>query len=187
MDLDEFPLLNEPNVMLVALQAAGRGPAGPEDCLRQLRGSLRQAGLELPADTAPLLHRIDTSYRYLHIAGLVDRDGDGRFAITPRGWETLSAHPKGIDTSVLVKFPEFRAFIRTPRAGEDSGAVREPMKEYDEGYIAGLAGGVLTNNPYSPDQIAHLEWQNGWCEALDEEQPEYEHEALHTGSWRTER
>ena len=185
-DLDEFPLLNEPNVMLVALQVAAKGPAGPQDCLARLRQSLRLAGRDLPADTELLARRIELSYRQLGIARLVERDPEGRFTITARGWETLNAHPKGIDTSVLVKFPEFRAFIRRPRNGGSGGAVREPMKEYNEGYIAGLAGGLLTNNPDSPDQIAHLEWENGWCEAADEEPPVYGHESTHTGSWRTE-
>lgn len=185
-DLDEFPLLNEPNVMLVALQVAAKGPAGPRDCLVRLRHSLKLAALDLPPDTGLLLRRIESSYRQLRIARLVERDPDGLFTITARGWETLNAHPLGIDTSVLVKFPEFRAFIQRPRDGEGGGAVREPMKEYNEGYIAGLAGRLLTNNPYSPDQIAHLEWENGWCEAADEEQPAYEHESAQIGSWRTE-
>jgi ribosome modulation factor len=167
-DLDEFPLLNEPSVMLVALRTADRGPAGPDDCLKQIQASLRQAGLDLPPDTGPVWRRIETSYRYLHIARLVERGHDGRFLITPRGRETLNAYPKGIDASVLVKFPEFRSFIRQPRNDNDGAHLREPMKEYEEGYIAGLAGRLITNNPYSSDQIAHLEWENGWCEALDE-------------------
>ena len=50
MDLDDYPLLSEPNVMLLALKAATLAPAVPEDCLRQLEKSLRQIHKELPAD-----------------------------------------------------------------------------------------------------------------------------------------
>lgn len=171
-DLDETPLLNEPNVMLVALKTVARGPGRPEDCLRRLAASMRQAGLSLPSDTGPIRRRIESSYRHLHIARLIERGSDSRYLITPRGRETLRAHPKGIDASVLVRFPEYRRFIRRPRG--EPGPPRSPRQEYDEGYIAGLAGRLITDNPYSHDNIAHLEWENGWCEAMDEERADFQ-------------
>ena len=67
-----------------------------------------------------------------------------------------------------VGFPEFRAFIKRPRHDGNPVHIPEPKKEYEEGYIAGLAGRLITCNPYNSDRIAHLEWENGWCEALDE-------------------
>ena len=171
MDLDDYPLLSEPNVMLLALKAATLAPAVPEDCLRQLEKSLRQIHKELPADMSALQHRVATAFHYLCIAGLLDPDEDGRGTITQRGKDMLRDYPKGIDSSVLVAFPEFRSFIHNPRSlspqASDEPPV-EPAREYDEGYSAGSKGGYLTDNPYDFETLAHLEWENGWCEAQDE-------------------
>lgn len=172
MEIDEYPLLNEPNVMLVALKAAASGPVGTDDCVRRLETSLHQVKVDPLPDVGLLRSRVVGAYRYLRIAGLVETDEEGRFVITLRGRETLRAHPMGIDTSVLVQFPEFRAFIRQPARkiqGENNRApVAEPQREYDEGFSAGLQGRAITDNPYNFDTIAHLEWENGWCEAHDQ-------------------
>jgi hypothetical protein len=65
-----------------------------------------------------------------------------------------------------MQFTEFRAFIRR--------SVQRPPPEdthgnaYDEGYAAHDSGARLDDNPYLPDTIDHLAWENGWFEAHDE-------------------
>lgn len=171
MDTDDYPLLNESNVMLVALKCAAKGGATPEGCVRRLERSLRLAGVEAPADPKEIPRRVASACRYLRIAGLLQGDNGG-LTITRRGRETLAAHPRGVDSSVLAQFPEYLAFIRRPRQGvaerQDDSGPPEPAKEYDEGYAAGLHGRALTDNPYTFDTIGHLEWENGWCEARDD-------------------
>ena len=40
---------------------------------------------------------------------------------------------------------------------------------YDEGFNAYWSGKDPTDNPYRPDTVDHLAWENGWSEALDED------------------
>ena len=172
MDISEYPLLNEPNIMLIALKTAAKGAASPDDCLRRLQADLRLIGEAPPEDMSDVRRRIEAALRYLHVAGLVDRQADGRFAITARGRETLHANPRGIDLSVLAEFPDFRAYIRRSREQtirRDGGMpVIEPTAKYREGYAAYGEGRDLTDNPYDLETAAHLEWENGWSEAREE-------------------
>jgi len=169
VNASDMPMLTEPNVMLVALKTTAAGPATPDDCVARLEGSLRLAGFSLSeADRESLGRRIDLNLRCFHVVRLVDRVEGGKFAITSRGRETLRAHPMGIDTSVLSNFPEFRAFNRRRRSPRNGRMTVAPAVEYSEGYMAGLGGRQITDNPYSADASAHLEWENGWCEARDQ-------------------
>ena len=168
---EEHPLLNEPNIMLIALKTALRAPATPEDCIRELEANLKRAHESPPTDAGLLLHRVTAAFRYLCVAGLLDPDENGRCTITERGRDVLLDNPSGVDPSVLMTFPEFRSYIARPnpfRAEEDPPAVPEPSGEFDKGYEAFRAGLGLTDNPYEFDTFAHLEWENGWCDARDE-------------------
>lgn len=172
MDLDDYPLLNEPNVMLVALKTATAHPAEPGQCIDMLLRDLRRVGHEVPEDLAPLRRRVAAAFHYLCIAGLLDPDEDGRCTLTERGRKVLDEHPAGIDASVLVVFPEFRSYVRSRRTTRDedegrSGAV-EPKRSYNDGWAAFMEGRGITDNPYPFDANEHLEWENGWCEARDE-------------------
>ena len=171
-DEDEFPLLNEPNVMLVTLRMAARAPVTPADCVQELRANLLKAH-EAPPDNKTMLgKRVAVAFRYLCVAGLLDPDETGRCVITERGTEMLWNNPNGIDSSILMEFPEFRTHVCRPNlfirsAGEPS--VAEPTPQFDAGFDAYQAGKGLTDNPYEFDTFAHLEWENGWCEARDTE------------------
>jgi len=172
MEIDDYPLLNEPSLMLAALKSTSSGSANVDKCLQRLEMGFTQAGIEPLVDWEPVRWRVTTLFRYLEIGDLIAENEDGQFVITERGYDTLRDRPAGVDSSVLVKFSEFRAFIssrekRSPRGG-DLVASAEPTNEYDEGYLARLESCSLIDNPYDLDTIAHLEWENGWCEASDE-------------------
>jgi len=172
MEDDEYPLLNEPNIMLVTLRAAERAPTTPDECARELRANLDRAHETAPADGSLIIHRIKIAFRYLCIAGLLDPDEEGRCTLTERGKEILWDNPNGIDSSVLMVFPEFQSYVRRPnplRPGDDMPGMPEPTLEFDEGNDAFQAGKGLTDNPYEFDTFAHLEWENGWCEARDDD------------------
>lgn len=170
-DDDEYPLLNEPNIMLVALRTAARAPITPEDCIQELKANLMLAHEEAPADATLLPLRVVAAFRYLCVAGLLDPDETGRCTMTERGREALCENPNGIDSSVLMMFPEFRSFVARPnpfREQAEAPAVPEPTTQFDDGFDAYQASKGLTDNPYEFDTFAHLEWENGWCEARDQ-------------------
>ena len=171
-DEDEFPLLNEPNVMLVTLRMAARVPVTTGDCVKELQANLLKAHEAPPADKAMLHKRVAVAFRYLCVAGLLDPDETGRCTITERGTEMLWNNPNGIDSSILMEFPEFRSHVchpnlSVPNFGEPGAG--EPSVQFDQGFEAHQAGKGLTDNPYEFDTFAHLEWENGWCEARDDE------------------
>jgi restriction system protein len=175
---DEYPLLNEPNIMLVVLRTAAKAPAQPEDCIREIKANLLLAREEAPPDATLLPFRVAAAFRYLCVAGLLDPDETGRCTLTERGKDVLWANPNGIDSSLLMAFPEFRSFIARPnpfREQPEIPAPAEPSTQFDQGYEAFSAGRGLTDNPYEFDTFAHLEWENGWCEARD--QPSDQHPA----------
>jgi ribosome modulation factor len=173
MELEDYPLLNEPNIMLIALRTAAEGPATPDSCSRRLLKSLGHAGESPPPDLAPLHRRVETAFRCLSIAGLLDQAGNGRYVITQRGRQVLRDHPMGVDSSVLVSFPEFRSYIYRPRQEKpekaESDPFGRPLSAYDEGYSASLHGREITDNPYEFDATGHIEWENGWSEAHEED------------------
>lgn len=168
---EEYSLLNEPNIMLVVLRKAAQGPTVPEDCVGEIEANLRRTGEQAPADATLLPQRIAAAFRYLCIAGLLDPDETGRCTLTKRGRDVLLEHPNGIDSSILMMFSEFRSFVARPNPFRESGegpAASEPSLQFDRGFEAYRAGKGLTDNPYEFDTFAHLEWENGWCEARDQ-------------------
>lgn len=78
----------------------------------------------LPSGTAPLFdNRVGWARTYLKQAGLLESPKRGFFKITKRGRETLANRPPHIDTALLDRFEEFRAFrSRRKEGGEASSA-----------------------------------------------------------------
>jgi restriction system protein len=184
MELTEYPLLHEVDLMLALLKVATEGPATIEDAAMRLKRNLQSVGEEPPVSDADFQTYLSRARDRLCQAVLLAPLDDGRFAITPRGMQALSDHPGGIDDSVLMNFPEFRAYIEA-EAGKavkkiesnDNGSDNNTDKqggddprivEFDQGYAAFQQGISLQANPYERDRVMHLAWENGWCEARDD-------------------
>lgn len=165
-DLD-YPLLHYQDLMLALLKVGSDGPGTMEDCLDHLRGRRELAHEEARVPRADLLERLERARRYLVAAVLIEDLGEGRFRITERGRRALAEHPLGVDDSVLMEFPEFRAFVRE---SAEAGERAEPRSaEYDQGYRAYHGGVGPSANPYDFDTVKHLAWENGWFQARDED------------------
>lgn len=172
MDFDDDPLLNDSNVMLVALRTATQAPTTPDACLARLNRIIRRAGATEAGSPAELHKLVKRAFHYLCMAGLLDPDQDGVCTITKRGRDVLRDHPTGVDFSVLEAFPEFRSYLRHPWPDRDEegefGPGVEPKMAYDQGFAAFKLGQPLTDNPHDSDTVNHLEWENGWFEARKE-------------------
>ena len=176
MELTEHPLLHEVDLMLTLLKVATEGPASVEDAAERLKRNLESVGLSSPVPDTELRAYLIRARNRLFQSVLLTPLDDGRFAITRRGRQALSDHPGGIDDSVLMNFPEFRAFIeaeagrRMKRIGskDDAGGDDPRIVEFDQGYAAFHQGIGLQANPYERDRVMHLAWENGWCEARDD-------------------
>jgi restriction system protein len=179
MELTEYPLLHEVDLMLTLLKVAAEEPASVEDAAERLKRNLESVGLSSPVPDAEFQTYLTRARNRLFQAVLLKPLDDGRFAITPRGRQALIDHPGGIDDSVLMNFPEFRAFIEAgagrpvKRIGsndnDNSGGGDDPrIVEFDQGYVAFREGISLQANPYEHDRVMHLAWENGWCEARDD-------------------
>lgn len=168
MDLEEAPLLHEPDLMLAVLRVGSRGDATPCDCVGHLHGLLEQAHEPAPLDEMDLRRRLDTTMCKLARARLIERLPDSGFRITARGREVLAANPRGVDDTVLMQFDEFRAALAHKRR---PARLEDPLnKPYEEGFGARHAGTAFAENPYPVDSCAHQHWANGWSQARDEEQ-----------------
>jgi len=175
MELTEYPLLHEVDLMLTLLKVATEGPASVEDAAERLKHNLELVGEAPPVPDAELQTYLSRARDRLCQAVLLAPLDDGRFTITPRGMQALSDHPAGIDDSVLMNFPEFRAFIEAEAGGpvkkigaKDNGGDDPRIVEFDQGYAAFHQGIGLQANPYEQDRVMHLAWENGWCEARDD-------------------
>ena len=167
MDFSEHTLLNRPSLMLTVLKTASRGEVTLDDCLRHLRQHLARANEPAPVEAQELLAHMEGIKRCLIGAALLmPTTGDG-FTATKRGREVLAEHPMGVDETVLMRFPEFREFLR--RSAQHPPPEDPRTHQYDTGYAAYQTGSSLVDNPYPPDTIDHLAWENGWFEARDEE------------------
>jgi restriction system protein len=165
-ETEEAPLLHEPDLMLAVLRASACKVATLDDCIRQLGTLLRVAREPPPADPEELLARLIEVRDKLLRAELIRSAGPGGFEITERGRGVLEENPGGVDESVLIRFPEYRGAV----AERATGASRRPgAAAYDAGYAAHLAGRTLADNPHPPDRRDHLDWQNGWSQARDDE------------------
>lgn len=162
----DYPLLNRPNLVALLLRAAGDGPARLDDCLDRLRAALAAAREEVPLPDSELRARFADLATDLTAARLLEDLGGGLFALSDRGRGLLARHPSGFDTDRLMAYPEFKAYIRNRNSAISASDAR--ANAYDEGFVAALSGLRLTENPYTPNTIDHLSWENGWTEARDE-------------------
>jgi restriction system protein len=175
MELTEYPLLHEVDLMLTLLKVATEGPASIEDAAERLKHNLESVGLSSPVPDTELRTYLIRARNRLFQAVLLTPLDDARFAITRRGRQALSDHPGGIDDSVLMNFPEFRAFIEAEAGSamkriesRDNAGDDPRIIEFDQGYAAFHEGVGLQSNPYERDRVMHLAWENGWCEARDD-------------------
>jgi restriction system protein len=175
MELTDYPLLHEADLMLTLLKVAAQGPASLEDAIRRLKHNLHSVGESPPVSDEELLTHLSRVREHLVQAVLLVPQGDGRLAITPRGMQALSEHTGGIDDSVLMNYPEFRAFIEA-KAGHPMKTVGDKdvpgddprLVEFDQGYAAFNDGLDINDNPHSRDTPMHIAWENGWSEAKDD-------------------
>jgi restriction system protein len=166
MDDEEPVLLHEQNLMLALLRCAADGRGTIAEALASLL-RLRDAAHEPPtADLADVRGRLGQAARALAAAGALAPDGSGTLRLTPRGEQLLHDHPHGVDETVLMRFPEFRAHVAAPPPHAPEGDPRPDA--FDAGYRACANGWPYTDNPHPPDTVDHLAWQNGWCTARDE-------------------
>jgi hypothetical protein len=166
METEEYPLLSYADLMLVVLKTAARGQASVRDCLATLQQLLDAAHEHPPVSEAGILGRLERAKTYLLKALLLVPAGESEFAITARGRQALAEHPMGVDDTVLMQFPEFRAFIGSLGAQAEHDDPRS--REFDEGYAAYQDGQMPADNPYEFDRIEHLAWENGWFTARDD-------------------
>lgn len=158
---DEPVLLHEPDLMLALLHAAEDGPATADAAAARLR-RLRDAAGEADVVNEEVMRRLERAAAALRAAGALT---EGAPRITGRGRDLLAAYPEGVDETVLMQFPEFRAFV----AAGSHGRRDDPrLPAYDAGQRAFAAGEPLTANPFTQDSVDHLAWENGWSEARDQ-------------------
>lgn len=165
MDLSEYPLLNRPALMLLVLKAAADRPVTMEDCRDRLAQELERIHEKPDVAEAVIAAELEEVARHLEAARLLARDAGGALCLTARGGQVLRDHPLGVDETVLAAFADYRKFIAAfaPRRTIDDP---RPSR-YDEGYAAQQDGRSLSENPYAPDSVDHLAWENGWSEARD--------------------
>ena len=172
-ELDDSPLLHEPDLMLAVLRVAAAKTGTLDDCIEHLRRLRQSAQINEPLPEATVRAMLGTAAAKLHRARLIEAPAPGRFRITARGREVLDDNPDGVDDTVLMQLPEFRpvnghsaiapAVPRAPAASQ-----RAPDTGYQSGFEAFLAGISLADNPHPPDVRAYLDWENGWSQARDE-------------------
>lgn len=168
MRFREYPLLNTPNMVVVVLREAATGATTLDACALSLRQLLDRADEHPPFGPEDVASRLETVVGYLDEAKLIVATENGGFRITDRGAAALRDHPSGLDTADLMHYPEFAAYIRALEARR-SEATATPAGGYDQGFYAYWTGETPADNPYPPDSADHLAWENGWSEALDED------------------
>ena len=172
MQFSETPLFDTPSLVALLLRAAARGTPSVDDCAARLEALLARAGEHQGVTAATIRRRLDALRRQLAAARLIAPVGSDRFRLTDRGQEALATHPEGFTLGELLRYPEFAASI-APRIapGTAPGIVQSGGGAYDQGFAARQSGQPPTANPHLADTAAHLDWENGWCEALDEDPP----------------
>jgi restriction system protein len=104
----------------------------------------------LPSGSQPVFdNRVGWASTYLKQAGLLESTRRGFFRITRRGLDLLAAGPTRVDTSVLAKFAEFRAFKARRRKRKDKPFTR-PIESSGSG--RGAREGLEAKTP--DDQMA---------------------------------
>jgi hypothetical protein len=166
MEFHEYPLLSYSDLMLTILTVASGDGASIADCLDHLRRTLDKAHEHPPVSAEEMRRRLETAKHFLLAARLLRPLAGERFHISERGRRVLADNPMGVDDTVLMQFPEFRALIG--RSGEPAAHDDPRPQEYEEGYEAYQAGKMPADNPYEFDRIEHLAWENGWFGARDD-------------------
>jgi restriction system protein len=165
--VDEEPvLLHEADLMLAILRAAHEGPAGLPGALTVLLDHLAAAREPVPAwFEVELRRRLGKAIDRLAGAGAITcLDGEG-FELTDRGALLLANHPGGVDQSVLLAFPEFRAYVAAQRRPEPK---EDPhLSAFEAGLRAFNEGQSFGDNPHPTDSADHLAWECGWSEARE--------------------
>jgi restriction system protein len=164
MDFEEHPLLHFADLVAALLRAAGDRAATLDDAARRLARDLDLAHEDPPVSGPDMIAHLERARHHLAAARLIEPLDDGRFRITPRGRSLLHDHAGGIDDTVLMAFPEFRAWM-------DRNAVVVPqsdarVREFQRGWAAQQEGHEFTDNPYAADTAQHAAWEDGWMEAL---------------------
>lgn len=163
MDLEERPLLHFPDLVLALLRAsldqAGTIAAAASLLARDRMRVQDQSVI----DSAELATRLGRARHHLEAAHLVEMLDAHSFRITPRGRTMLLQHRDGIDDSVLMDFPEFRAWLKQVAAHAPPEDAR--AGEFQRGWLANQEGAGLGDNPYATDTAQHAAWKDGWLEA----------------------
>jgi hypothetical protein len=167
MALDESPPLQEPDLMLAVLRVANAGSGTLDDCVEHLRQLRRFAQVDELMPEAEVRAQLETARAKLGRAGLIETGAGGRLRITARGRQLLADNPGGVDETVLMQ-------LRPPRPinGHDGAESSPPQAgsiDYQRGYGAYFAGAKLAENPHLPAAQAHLDWENGWSQARDDD------------------
>jgi hypothetical protein len=173
MELDDSPLLHEPDLMLAVLRVGAAQSGTLDDCIDHLRLLRQSAQIDEPIPEAEVRARLHRVLAKLHRARLIEALAPGRFRITARGRQILADNPDGVDDTVLMRLPEFRSVNghTDPGASSRSAPVRAeraPTIDYHRGYEACLAGANIADNPHPRDVRAYLDWANGWSQARDD-------------------
>ncbi len=167
MDFADYPMLHEAELMLALLRVAESQAGGAVDALARLGRDVERAGGPVSESAAATLARLESAQVRLCVAGLLCKNAEGGLYISTRGRKMLEEHPDGIDDTVLMRFREFRQWLRQTAAHAPPHDTAG--RAYQEGWIAQLAGRPHSDNPYTADTVRHQAWENGWFEARDEE------------------
>ena len=84
MDLDDSPLLHEPDLMLAVLRVGSAKSGTLNDCVDHLQLLRKSAQIHEPLPEAEVRARLQTAIAKLHRARLIEALAPGRFRITAR-------------------------------------------------------------------------------------------------------
>jgi hypothetical protein len=173
MDLDDSPLLHEPDLMLAVLRVAAAKSGTLDDCIGYLRMLRTCARVAQKIPEAEVRARLQAAQVKLRRARLIEAPASGRLRITARGRQVLADNSDGVDDTVLMQLPEFRSangHTVAHRTRREVPAAAQPLdSEYQRGFEAFVAGFSLADNPHPRDVRSHLDWENGWSQARDEQ------------------
>lgn len=163
---EQPPLLHDADLMLALLKTGYAAPATLDDCIAHMRGNLRAANVDAEVSDDELRERLQAALVHLEAARLIDRRAATTYQTTARGHRALRRHPKGIDDSVLMDYPEFADFIE--KLQDRPPPADTKASEFEQGYAAFGDGRDYTDNPFAGDSARHQAWQNGWFQAFDD-------------------
>jgi restriction system protein len=83
-----------------------------EEIAVKMRISLEDRKRTIKSGTFSYDHRVSWATTYLKKAGLIEKSGKATYVITERGKEVVKENPQVLDNNYLMKYEEFRAFVR---------------------------------------------------------------------------